>query len=485
MRRRLGIGQVRPALAAAGDRRRAWAFDWLLPAAAAAALVVAATSEVRAQAWWDDPQHGPREVQHGYLPSPSLATSLPYNGDPGGYRKWLGTRGIVFGIEYTNDILSNLRGGTKTGTIDQGKLHGIVTVDMGKLAGWDGLTLFANAFQIHNTGRFRRDYVGGINTIAAIEALSTTRLSELWAEQTFAGGKASIKVGQLTADSEFFYSNLSSLFLQSDWPAIAAVNLPSGGAAYPFSTPGVRLQVNPVKNVWLRMAVLNGDPAGPGPGDEQVRNRHGTNFRIQDPAFFIGEAEWDINCRPNDTGLATRLLVGAWGHIGRFDDQRFAVGGALLADPAGSGTPISHRGNNGVYAAIDQQLYRPAGGGPHDGISIYTRMSISPSDRNLVDRYIDGGIVFAGLIPQRPNDRFGAGFIYSRFSDSVRAFDRDQILFGTPVPVQDYEASLEITYQAQIVPGWLVQPNFQYVWHPNGDASRNATVLGLRSLWRF
>ena len=73
----------------------------------------------------------------------------------------------------------------RTGTIDQGKLQGILTVDFDKLAGWNGLTFFANVFQIHNTGRIRRDYVGGINTIAAIEAVPTTRLSELWLEQKF------------------------------------------------------------------------------------------------------------------------------------------------------------------------------------------------------------------------------------------------------------------------------------------------------------
>ena len=110
---------------------------------------------------------------------------------------------------------------------------------------------------------------------------------------------------------------------------------------------------------------------------------------------------------------------------------------------------------------------------------------MSPSDRTLVDRYIDGGIVFAGLIPQRKDDRFGAGFIYSKFSNSVRAFDQDQVMFGTPVPIQDFEANLEINYMAQIKPGWWLQPNFQYVWHPNGDGSRNATVLGFRTLLRY
>jgi porin len=441
----------------------------------------------RAQAWWDSIELGAKpEIQHGFLPEPSIATSLPYNGDPAGYRKWLGSRGVVYGLEYTNDVLSNVRGGTRTGTIDQGKLHGILTVDLDKLAGLPGLTFFANFFQIHNTGRIRRDYVGGINTIAAIEAVPTTRLSELWVEQSFAGDKASLKIGQLTADSEFFFSELSSMFLQSDWPTIAAVNLPSGGAAYPLSTPGVRLKVEPVKNVSLMLAVLNGDPAGPGPGDEQLRNRYGLNFRVSDPPFVIGEAQFQHNMGKKDEGLATTLKLGGWGHFGQFNDQRFASNGALLADPSGSGVARQHRGNSGFYAVIDQQLYRPKGGDSQSGISVFSRASISPSDRNLIDKYIDGGIVFAGLIPNRPDDRFGASVIYAKFSDSVRGFDRDTAAFtGLPTPIRDYETNLELSYMAQIIPGWTVQPNLQFIWHPSGDATKNATVIGARSLWRY
>ena len=147
---------------------------------------------------------------------------------------------------------------------------------------------------------------------------------------------------------------------------------------------------------------------------------------------------------------------------------------------------IKHRGNNGFYAVIDQQLYRPKGGDAQSGISVFSRMSISPSDRNLIDRYIDGGIVFAGLIPHRPRRQVRRGVIYAKFSDSVRAFDRDTVLFtGMPGPIRDYETNLELTYVAQIIPGWTVQPNLQFIWHPNGDASKNATVVGARSLWRF
>src|SRR5262249_2509138 len=123
-------------------------------------------------------------VQDG-IPLPSIATSLPHNGDPAGLRKWLGDHGLVYNLIYTNDPLSNVAGGLKRGTINQGKLETTIAVDMGKAIGWEGLQFFTNSFQIHNTGRIRRDYVGGVNTIAAIEGVPATRLSELWLEQKF------------------------------------------------------------------------------------------------------------------------------------------------------------------------------------------------------------------------------------------------------------------------------------------------------------
>lgn len=448
-------------------------------AATVAVWLAAAPSPAAAQEWWSGTRDG--------IPDISIANSLPHNADPDRMRKRLSERGVVYGLEYTNDVMSNLRGGLRTGTVDQGKLQAIVTVDFGKLAGWDGLTAFANVFQLHNTGRIRRDYVGGINTVAAIEATQTTRLSELWLEQRFAGGTASVRAGQLAADAEFFIAPISTWFLQSDWPTILAANLPSGGAAYPLSTPAVRLKAEPRPDMTLLIGVFNGDPAGPGPADEdQRRNHHGLNFRVNDPPFVIGEGQVRRNAGADDRGLATTFKLGGWYHFGWFDDMRFGIGGRLLADAASVGRAARHRGNSGVYAIVEQQLYRPPGGSAQSGITLYSRMSASPSDRNPVNAYIDGGIVFAGLVPSRPNDWFGASVIHTRFSNGVRAFDLDTIaLTGRPVPVRDHETNLELSYSAEVVPGWTVQPDLQFIRHPNGDARRNATVAGVRSQWRY
>jgi porin len=425
--------------------------------------------------------------------SPSIATSMPYNGDPWGTRAWLAGLGLTYNFIYTHDSLANVHGGLRRGLVDQGKLEYNTTFDFEKLTGWHGLTFYTNVFFIHNTGRFRRDFVGGVNTIAAIEADSTVRLSELWAEQKFWDDKASLRVGQLAADVEFFYSELSFPFLQSDWPTITALNLPSGGPAYPLSTPGVRLKVEPTPDITMLLAVFNGDPAGPPPPeDEQVRNRYGLNFRLQDPPFIITETQIRANHGKSDSDLARAVKLGAWAHAGDFDDPRVARDGTLLAALNGSGEPLRRHGNFGFYGVFEQQLYRPKGGAWDSGISLFGRVSASPGDRNPIDFYADGGIVFSGMVPGRPDDKFGVSVMFARYSDAAREFDRDRIAFtGLPGVVRDFEANLELNYTFQIISGWVVQPILTYVWHPSGKAaispetSRNATVIGLRSMWQY
>ncbi|MGA8155338.1 MAG: carbohydrate porin, partial [Rhodoplanes sp.] len=287
------------------------------------------------------------EVSANGTTLPSIATSLPYNGDPTGLRALMAAYGVTFDLFYFNDVLGNVNGGLRRGFIDQGLLEYDMTVDLEKLIGWRGLTFYTNGFLIHNTGQILRDYVGGINSIATIEAMPTGRLSELWVQQSFWNGSASLRAGQLTSDVEFFLAEAALMFLQADWPIMDA-DLPSFGPIYPLSTPGVRVKVDPNEHISVLAAVFNGDPAGPGEGDPQLRNKYGVNFRLKDPPFVIAEAQFRNNQGKTDTGLATTLKFGAWAHFGKFNDNRLADDGTLLADPDGSGRPLKRRTDNGV-----------------------------------------------------------------------------------------------------------------------------------------
>jgi porin len=167
----------------------------------------------------------------------------------------------------------------------------------------------------------------------------------------------------------------------------------------------------------------------------------------------------------NGAGLPGTIKIGGWRHFDDFDDLRPNDRGGLLAIDGGD--PLRHEDNHGLYAVIDQMLYRLPGAGDPKGISIFARVAGSPSDRNQIDFYTDGGVVFTEFVPTRPNDVFGIAFAYSGLSDD--ASDSDQASGSSVVP--DYEAMLEISYAAEIVPGCSLQPDFQYLWNPGGNVA--------------
>jgi porin len=278
-----------------------------------------------------------------------------------------------------------------------------------------------------------------------------------------------------------------------DWPTITAYALPSCGPAYPFATPAVRIKLDPNQHFSFLLGLFNGDPAGPGSDDPQLRNHYGTNFRVQDPAFVIGEAQYRYNQDKGAQGLAGTIKLGAWGHFGRFNDQQLGPDGLSLADPASNGAPAQLRGNTGLYALLDQQIWRPTT--EDKGVGVFVRASASPSDRNLIDLYFDGGIVFAGLIPGRPDDVLSFGGAYARISNRARALDSDAVLFGSGNLVRNFEALFEVNYQAQILPGLQIDFDVQRIVNPgggiadpsaaSGTAIPDATVLTLHTSIKY
>ncbi|KAA2237760.1 carbohydrate porin [Salinarimonas soli] len=443
------------------------------------------------------PQTSDQPAANSASAPPSIQSSLGPAGDPGGVRSFLSSKGIDYSLTYIGEVLRNARGGSRTGTIGQGRFDLQIDADLDRLLGWKGAAFHTNLYQIHGTG-LSRYYVNNLLVTSGIEALPSTRLYELWLEQKFLEGAVAIRAGQLAADTEFFVSQTAGLFVNSTfgWPGYAGANLPSGGPAYPLATPGVRVKLAPTDGVTLMVGLFNGDPAGPANDiDPQRRNRRGTTFRVNDPPFLIAEGAYAYGLGSKDAALPGTVKVGYWHHFARFDAQRYDALGLSLADPSGTGIARRLPGNDGVYAIVDQTLYRPAGAAD-GGLSAFLRLAASPGDRNLISAYADAGLAYKGLLPGRPNDTAGIGVAYARISDAARGLDRDTILFtGTPGIVRSREALVEVTYQAEVVPGWTVQPNVQYIARPGGGIAnprdpdgakqKDAVVFGARTTIRY
>jgi porin len=405
--------------------------------------------------------------------------------------------GVKFAATYIGEALGNASGGLKQGAIYEGRLNLAIDVDLQRLLGLQQLTFHANMFQIHGDG-LSRSNLRNFMVVSGIEALPSTRLYEAWFEKKWGENKGSLKLGQLAADSEFFNTKYTDVLTNASmgWPAIASVNLPSGGPSPPLAALGARLLVNVNDNLTVLGAIFDGNQAGPGPEDPQLRDRYGVNFRINDPPLLLGQIQYAWNNKKGDPNLTGAVKLGGWSHFGDFADQHFAVNGLSLANPASGGIPAMSSGSSGVWAVIEQQLYRV----PHSddrGIGVFVRLSSTQPDRNLIDLYADAGIEWIGLNDQRPNDKFGLAVGYAHVSSHARALDADfQQLMGASWPLRSFESLLTAAYQYEIRTGWTAQPSFQYIIHPGGGATdplgrnpgrplRDAAVFGMRTVLKF
>ena len=336
--------------------------------------------------------------------------------------------------------------------------------------------------------------MGNLLAVSSIEALASTRLHDMWLQQEFLDHQASLRIGQIAIDDEFYISQYSAGFVSSTFgcPDILSTDLPSGGPCYPFAVPGARLRAAPTSDLTLSGAVFNGNPAPPGPGDPQVRNASGTNFLIGEGGWLaIAELAYTFDEQPISSTMLSDVKFGAWYHSADFPDLRRDTLGHSLADPASNAIPATHQGNFGPYLIVDKMLWRRPDTATQ-GLAAFVRVGYAPPDRNLISLEIDAGLTFKGLFPNREVDVLGVGLSYARIG-YTRRLDRDQVLFtGIERPIRDYESVLEVTYEARIAPWWLLQPDLQMVFHPGGNTAApppaparqpiaNALVIGIRS----
>lgn len=419
------------------------------------------------------------------LPEPSIGSSLPRElADPAGVRSALARRGILFGLNYIGEAFANPTGGYQQGGVYDGRVELQVQADLSKTFGLPGLTFFANAYQIHGQS-ISAENLGVLMPVSFIEADPATRLSELWLEQSLFEDRVSIRFGQLAADTEFMVSEGGSAFLNGTWgwPALAATNMPGNGPGYPLSAPGVRIAYTPNDRFAARLAVLNGNPAGDCPSyqDPQECNPYGLMFPFDTPPLILAEAAYSYNQAPGE--LAGTIKLGGYRNFGSYEFQQVITGGVRLGFRA---ERLLHtNGDFGLYAVLDQMIYRMPGAGDPRGVAIFGRVFAVP-EHNPISRYWEAGVTFSGLYAARPDDTFAIGLAYSGISQEITALQK---LRNRRV-LASHETVLELAYTAQIVPGFTLQPDFQYFWNPGGHAPDpadpaqaipNAAVFGLRT----
>ena len=398
-------------------------------------------------------------------------------GDWAGVRTRLATVGITLSVQEQSEVWANLAGGLRTGTAANGLTTASLTVDLARTLPWTSTTFFVNAFQIHGRGP-STTLVENQQLLSNIEATPSTKLYNLWIESQLFGDRLSIRIGQGGANDELMLVPSAALFLNSSlgFPDWLAQNLPSGGPNYPLATPMVRARLTLTDGLTLVGAAFNGDPAGPGPGDPQERDRSGTAFRLQDPVLAFAELWYAVGQEPQSRVLPGIYKIGALYHAGVFEDQARDTLGRSLADPTSSGIARRYRGNYAIYGLIDQMLWRVPGT-QEQGLSAFGLVMAGPDGRNREHVYLEGGLHWKGLIAGRSHDMVGLAIAHARTSNALRRLGAETAsITGMPNNIRQHETVIEVTYLYQIAPWWSVQPDLQGVFNPGAALSSSLQI---------
>ncbi|MFT3730458.1 MAG: carbohydrate porin [Hyphomicrobium sp.] len=413
-----------------------------LRAGALPVLVLGALTTATAARAEDKPDNG--------VPEFSIAQDMPFDAA----RASLAASGIKYGLNYTGEYYDVTSGGLSRGSTYNGLIEVYTDLDLEKLLGWKGATIHANAFYVHGDGPTNK--TGSIFAVSNLEGFETVRLDELWLEQSLLDDKLKVKLGSIAADTIFFISDTAAVFLNGTfgWPGILASNTIQGGPGYPLTSMGAVVTYTPNDSLTLIGAVFNGSPADPFAEDAQKSNRHGTDFRFGDGELMLLEGAYKYNI-----GYEGTVKVGGW-------KQFNAPDGYYVDFKSGNGVNSDY----GIYGIIDQTIFKS---GEDKSVSVFGRISGSPTAQSPMDFYFDTGILFSGFVPGRAKDTFGAAFGYGQISDDLVNTD--------PSELKTYESVVELNYVAEIRNGISLSPDFQYFWNPGAVTDVNhAAVWGAR-----
>ena len=305
-------------------------------------------------------------------------------GDAGGVRSGLWNYGITFGMQDINEVWGNVSGGIQRGATYDGVTLMSVGLDTQRAFGWEGGTFNVSGWNIRGRN-IATDNLLNLQTPSGILADDTTRLWEVWYQQSFLDGRFDVKLGQQSLDQEFMTSQGSSLFLNTmmGWPMLPSADLYAGGPAYPLSSLGVRLRAQPGHGFTALLGVFQDNPpGGPFDDDGQLRGstRWGGNFNLRTGALVIGEIQYalnqpgsgDMDYGNHGSGLPGTYKLGFWYDSGPFPDQQFDNAGLSLADPASTGVALMRWNNFSIYAVADQMVWRPSEDSPRS-LNVFAR----------------------------------------------------------------------------------------------------------------
>lgn len=348
------------------------------------------------------------------------------------------------------------------------------TLDMNKLAGWNGVTVRAlvTARQGQSTS------IEGIQDPNAPQwansqanwgrGNSGSRLSELYIDKKFDSGW-DVRLGRMGLGTEF---NTMACDFQGNAFCAAQMGKWQGKLWYntPVSQWGGRIKYNLTPELFAQVGVFEYNP-------ENALERHGWNLDTEnaDGVNVLSEVVWSpkkgLNNLPGSYRLGTLYNTA--------DDAKNQYDVAYLAKSVGEDRSY------GGWIAFEQQLTSTGSG--RQGLHSFGNFTFHDRTTTAVSDSQQLGLKYYGLFESHPNDILGFAINRVHINDRYRDYTNvKHQQNNTTLLNKDAEYNLELNYSYYPAKWLMLRPLLQYVVYPGAtNQVDNALVIGLGSKFIF
>ncbi len=366
-------------------------------------------------------------------------------GDWGGIRTSMEEGGLTIAGSFTLDWSSVWSGGAENRAYTRRWLDINATLDLDKLLGWKGGTVYADFYHYGGeTGNPVGDVQG---TNAYITSRELDQLAELWFQQSLFDGKLRIKAGKIDANVDFAFLSSASGFVSANgtWDINQL-----GQPTYPEPATGILAFVYPTENIYAGIGLFDG------------ATQDGIRTGGRGPATFFSDSKSDSWYLIGEAGLTWKelgslgqglLAAGGWGHTGDF--ARFDGG--------------TEEGTAGAYVLFQQQFIRREGeGNENKGLFGFARWNWADREVSLVTHHVALGGVLKGTFSGRDADEFGVMWSFADLSGRSGATGE--------------EHNVEVFYKLQLFGSVSLTPDLQYISNPSGNSAIDDAWVGTLSV---
>lgn len=423
------------------------------------------------------------------------------SGDWFGFRDEMGKRGVTLDVDWLQVLQGVGTGGRDESVSYGGTVDYKLNLDTGKLKLWPGG--FLNVYAISGYGTSSNDDAGSValpvNSAAFLPEPKdvSTALMNLTFTQFFTKwlGMYAGKINLLEGDPNDFAHDYRTQFLNLGLFVNPAVLLA------PLSAYGGGIAVVPWDGAVFNAGVV--DPDGtPANNDVSEAFKDGVMVTAQGrvaikPFGLLGHQTvgffWSnkdrLSIDQDPANIANIFLRNRFPRLndpGRLLQRMLERFFPELLVPT---QPAATKGDNwSVYYNFDQYVWSLAGD-PSRGIGVFFRFGASDGNPNPVKYAYSAGISGNGIVPHRPQDTFGIGWVRAQYSGQFIPFLRDRLNLGF-----NNEDAVEMYYNAAIT-RWLgtsldlqiLNPGLKKTLGSNGQLQdvNTAVVGGVRVFVRF